>query len=458
MKSFSERVTRKLVAWLALVALALAASMSFGACGAERLDSPPDPPEPKHSCIPPRDLAPSFFDALEAESYEGLRETVETILAACTYAGRIVPCNEPGAEPPVAGILLASLFVMLGDFAADEPELLEGVRPGQTGYCAPLGMAPADPNRLCTITRSIDRLVASREEDGSIVLVGALEHLKPLVADLLRYVDGSLPESEIDRYADLAPIRRMVRRCDDEAIVALILTTLDLIHPPRGQAILDDVRALIENEDLRDFLSSFEVEDDVGRKGVLALVDLLTGQLVRDDYHPRVLEESLEDLIYPFLASSFPDGELEADIRRVADHLVEALDPHREPEILGPLQEAVSCAMASDPDDRLANALYDLFFMAPVISLDEFLETLVALMEIDPDGAVLAAADLLIRTLADSRDASDATKQLLRVMLEEENARRIVPDTIRLLESDVLGELTALADQLVGACSGSPLR
>ncbi len=439
-----------------LVALTAAFVVTHGlACGAEGLDAPPDPPDPPHTCIPPRSLAPSFFEAIESESYEGLREMVRTVLAACTAGGEIVPCNVPGSEPPAAGILLSGLFVALGDFAADEPEFIEDARPGSPGYCAPLGQVPSSPNRLCTVIRSLDRMIVSRDDDGGIVLVAALDHLRPLVADLFRYVDGSLHEELDERYRDLVPIRRMVRRCDDMQTIALLSAIMELIHPPKCQEIFGDLITLLENEDLEDFLSTVEVEGDVGRRGMLALARVVLGQLLRDDFHPDELESTLEDLIYPFVRSAYPDNDLETDMRRFAAHLLDALDPQRRPAILDPLGATVECALASDPDERLLHAGYDLIFRARIIGLNDLFRTFVALLDSDPDGAVLLAADLLLRTMADMREVNDATKHLLRVLLDEPGARVVLPAAVELLESDVLSEVVALADQFLTACGGA---
>ena len=407
--------------------------------------------------MPPRELAPSFFEALESDSYDGLREIVRTVFAACTLGREIVPCSVPGSEPPTAGILLAGLFATLGEYSSDEPELTTGALPGAPGYCAPYGEAPSEPNRLCTIIRSIDRMIVSRGEGGRIVLDSNLEELRPLIADLLRYVDGTLREDLDDRYEDLDVVRRMVHRCDDVETIALASAIMELIHPPRGQEIFGDLLTLLENEDLEAFLGSVEVEGDVGRRGVIALVRVLLGQLLRDDFHPDELEGTLEDLVYPFVRSSFPDSALEEDTRRFAAHLVQALDPARRPNILGPLRETVACALASDPDERLLHAGYDLVFRAKIIGVDDLLRTFILLLESDPEGAVLLAGDLLLRTMAEMREVNAATKHLLRVLLDEPNARIVFPAAIDLLESDVLSEVIALADQLLTACGGAAL-
>jgi hypothetical protein len=434
-----------------------AASLVAGAapCGAEDVDAPPDPPEPEHACTPPRELAPTFYAALETDAYAGLREIVEEVLAVCTFGAEVVPCNHPRAEPPAAAVLLAGIFTTLGDFAGDPPEVSGRALPGEPGYCAEPGAEPSPPNRLCTVTRSIDRLIAQRTETGAIVLVAAFDHLQPLIADLLRYVDGSLEGyAGGDHYGDLEILRRMVRRCDDEAVVDLLSGVIDFIHPPRGQEILAEVVALLDNPDAEGFLAGLDVDDDVGRAGFKALVRIILDQLQRNEFHPSELDDLLEDLVYPLVRSSFPDNELEGDIRRLMVHVNDALHPDRQPNILAPLRKVVDCATASDPDEVLVGAVYDLFFQADIVGLDELLLTISALLDIDPDGTVLRTADLLIRTLAAQPDVRDAFKDLLRVLLDAPHARIVFPVIIDMLESDVVGEVVALADQLLTGCGG----
>lgn len=436
---------------LALLALGVAP------CGAEHVDAPADPPAPEAVCPAPHELAPTLFRKLDEDAFADLREVVEDVLSVCHDGTRVVSCADPRAEPPASGVLLGSFLAAVGDFAADPPEALAGARPGEAGYCAPPGEVPAAPNRLCALRRAVDRLVLERTPDGRIVLVEAFEALQPLLASVLRYVDGTLPGATGGGRWDLLPVTRtVVERCNDDPFLDLAQGLLRWLAPPRGKAAFEAFSRLLRNPDAKALLTSIDVKNDVGRGGFLALARTLRDALTSDGFDPAELQSTFEDLVYPFVRDHYPDHGLEADLRGAVDVLVDVLDPQRSPGVLRPLQEVVLCAEAADPDDALLGASYDLLFDAEVVGLDALMDTLSALTDADPDGTVLEAAGLLLRAFAEDRDARVAFSVVFGEVLTEENARKVLPVLVDLLESDVVSEIVVLGDVLLRGCGSPP--
>ena len=131
------------------------------------------------------------------------------------------------------------------------------------------------------------------------------------------------------------------------------------------------------------------------------------------------------------------------------------LDPQLTPNVLHPLQNVLSCTETADSQSVILGAVYDLLFQAKVVSLDDLLDTLSSLLALDPDGSLLQAADVLDQTVASDPDTHDALDQVLEVMLEDPNARKVVPVMVKLLESDVVSEAVGLVDVLFDGCGGA---
>jgi hypothetical protein len=438
------------VALLGLVALGAAP------CGAENVDAPPDPPQPVATCPSPRTIAPTFYSLLDQNAFAGLAEVVQQSLAACTYGGQVVACTDPRAEPPPAGLLIGGLLHDLGAFSKDPPEVTANALPGQTGYCAgPGDPIPDPPNRLCLIRRSLHRLIAQRSPDGKVVLVSAFDDLQPLTAGILQWVDGTLPGVQGDHYAALPALGHVVRRCDGPQVTGLLHGLLTWLQPPHGQQALDAVVTLLQNPDMQAFLGSIDVQNDVGRTGFIALVKAVISAILRPDFQPADLDNLMNQYVYPLVQQDYPNHDLEGDLKAVVAVLDQVLDPQLTPNVLHPLQNVLSCTEIADSQSVILGATYDLLFQAKVVSLDSLLSSLASILALDPDGTLLKAGDVLDQTVAADADTHDALDQVLEVMLEDQNARKVVPVMVKILQSDVVSEAVGLVDVLFDGCGGA---
>ena len=163
----------------------------------------------------------------------------------------------------------------------------------------------------------------------------------------------------------------------------------------------------------------------------------------------------MNQIVYPFVRQNYPDHGLEGDLKAAVAVLDGVLDPQLTPNVLHPLQNVLSCTETADSQSVILGAVYDLLFQAKVVSLDDLLDTLSSLLALDPDGSLLQAADVLDQTVASDPDTHDALDQVLEVMLEDPNARKVVPVMVKLLESDVVSEAVGLVDVLFDGCGGA---
>ncbi|RMG10943.1 MAG: hypothetical protein D6729_18685 [Deltaproteobacteria bacterium] len=435
--------------------VAVAALLLIG-CSGEGHPAPAEDPPPASVCPAPSELAPTFYAGLESDRFAGLRVVVQDALAACTYGGEIVECSDPRADTSPAGALLAGVFEIVGTYAEDPPEWDGAAGPGDPGYCAAAGSVPPRPNRLCDLRRTLDLLIAERTPEGRIRLVAAVDRLGPLYASLLRYADGSHPAFPGETHYEVLPdLRRVVSRCADDALIELLHGLLVWLAPPRGEEALDAVVRLVQNPDAQRFLTELDVQNDVGRDGFIALVRLAGDLVTSDDFTPDDLAGLMEDLVYPFVRETYPDHDLEGDLRRVMDVVYDLLDPAREPPVLTPLKDVLACALDADPDRRLTGAVYDLLFVARIVGLDELLATLREVLGLDPEGVALRTADTFLLEASAHRDLLDALREVLLVLLQEENARRLNPVAIDILESELPAEVIAILDQLLSGCGGA---
>lgn len=423
-------------------------------CGAEDVNAPPDPKTPKQTCPSPSTIAPTFYSLLDQNKFSGLADVVRQSLAACTYGGQVVDCTDPRAAPPPAGILIGGLLHDLGTFTKDPPEVTPGAKPGDPGYCAAPGSAPTPPNRLCLVRRALHLLIRQRAPDGKVVLVKAFDDLQPLTAGIFRYVDGTLPGVTGDHYAAAPALGHVVRRCDGPNVTGLLHGLLVWLEPPNGQKALNAVVTLLRNPDMEDFLSKIDVQNDIGRQGFITLIKIVIGTVVRADFKPSDLDTLMNKFIYPAVEKDYPNNGLEGDIKAVVAVIDDVLDPNRTPNVLHPLQKVLTCTETADPSSVILGATYDLLVQAKVVSVDQLLDTLSSLLALDPNGTFLKTADVLDQTVAGDPQTHDALDQVLEVLLQENNARKVVPVMVTILESDVISEAVGLADVLFDGCGG----
>lgn len=421
-------------------------------CGAEDIDAPPDPTPPTEGCLAPHVLAPTFYEMLKADRFAGVREVIVASLSACTRQGQPVSCNDPAAQAPAMGVLLARFFKTLVEFASDPPELVDGTAPGDPGYCAPSEAEARQVNRLCIVRRALDRLILERTADGRIVLQQAFVDLQPLLADVLRYVDGGFPEVSGDRYGDLPVLRTVARRCGGDDLVDLVDALLAYLTPERAHTALRTLLRLLRNPDAERFLRNLDVEGGIGKDGFVALGRLLLDTVRSDAFDPAQIDQLMEDLVYPSVAQTYPDHDLEGDLRAAVGVLMEMLDPQRSPSIVAPLQGLLTCQADADPDDALLGMVYDLSIAAGSVDLDQLLETLDHLVDLDPEGSLTRAGRRLFADLAADEELRDALARTIDILLREENARRLVPALVEVLDSEVPEEVVAILDAILGGC------
>ncbi|MDF1564968.1 MAG: hypothetical protein P1V51_18135 [Deltaproteobacteria bacterium] len=432
--------------------LLVVALLGAAPCGAENVDAPEPPPVEELGCLAPHELAPAFYGMLAADRFAGLRTVIEESLSACTMNGQPASCNDPRAETPAMGVLLAEVFVTLIDFATDPPEIDPDSGPGDPGYCAPSEDGLARVNRLCIVRRALDRLILERTETGNLVMQQAFLDLGPLIADIFRYIDGGFPQVSGDRYADLPVLRTVVRRCGGDDFVGVVDAFLAWFDPQNAGAALDAILRLLRNPDAERFLDSIDIQSDVGRDGFVALGRLLLDIIRSGSFDPAELDQMMNDLVYPSVASTYPDNGLEGDLRVAMGVLMDILDPARTPSMVQPMQGLLECHAVADPDDVILGMLYDLSVAANSIGLDELVETLQALLDLDPNGSLMGATREIFGDLAEDQDLRDALARTIDILLMEENARLLNPLVVEVLESPVPAEAVAILDAMLGGC------
>ena len=377
---------------------------------------------------------------------------MEGVLTACVKAGEPAPCSDPMASRPVATELLAGLFDTVGTYQRDPPEVRADAQPGEPGYCA--AFSPASPNRLCALRRAIDRLIQQRDPDGRIVMVGAAEQALPILADILRYANGTHPQLPGEHYETLPVLRQIVRACGDAEFKALGHGLIDALRPPAGLRLLDAATKVLRNPDGQRFLSGLDVNGDVGRTGFATLIGLLAQRIRQPSFTPADLDQVLDDLVYPFIAQAFPDNGLEADLRGLMGEVKLLLDPARDPQVLRPLQSVMGCALDRDPDNILLGSAYDLLFVGQTVALDDLPELARALIALDDDGSLLATADILWGDLMSNQRITEGVADLAYQLFTEENARALNPVLILILDSEIPAEMIGMADMLLSGCGG----
>jgi len=372
----------------------------FSMCGGSGKDSPSKnmaPPHPE-TCGNFESLAPNFDAALKGNQLTGLRQLITQLSAT--------PAE--GGAPPMSQALQA-LFVALHEFAQDPPEV------GNTdGLCNEDEPPPLNQtNRLCDLRRLLKIYIHDGQASRS------LHALDPVVGNVLGYITGQPPASDIPHYEvarDLELMCQNTGQCNPHDTFDLVEGITGYLTPARGSQMLGHVEALIDDPLLTGSggLLSALANDGGANPGAEAGFALITDELlcavaaVDPDASPDAggpfasIDGLLTGTLFPLIDRQYPpqdidlpDGgvfhsDLHGEIAAAAADAKDMLDPTAPEPVLQPLQKTLQCATV--PGQSLCGRVlrpgfvpmvYHLGFEAKVVGLSDVLGAVNELVSID---------------------------------------------------------------------------
>lgn len=381
------------------IAAALTIGIGGAGCGAGEDEPAPANALPAATCPPLETLAPRTMGHLRAGRLEGLRHVLSREVA-----------------PDELAVMLDGLLRMVR------------------------GLTPDQLRALLRLARD-ERLAA----------------LLPLMAELLRHVAGDPAVPGSFRGDVLSESSRLLATCEG----ATLFRALDgLLASPELPALLSSLAASLRLEVVRRVLGG-DVRAALDRDGftelVCGILDRIAGQDF--DFHRDVTEPLSRIDLLPLDEPPLSD-------------LLAALDATLDPErpLMPALTDLLCCdlygvpecpdpgvpAPRLDRDPVFTWLLYD-FFVTSAVRFDALLDTLGELAADPAIAATLEPLRAVLGRLSDDADLRAATVRLLRRLLVEENARRVLPELALLLEDGAVPELLGVASAVLDGCDPGDL-
>jgi hypothetical protein len=288
------------------------------------------------------------------------------------------------------------------------------------------------------------------------------DNVEPVVAlarNALYYIAGAAPADE-EHYQVPRVLGRMLSECNPSSVLTLAEVALST-HVPLGCtpltegcllgtiALVDPLHALLSDERLREVLMEVSV-GAIPEEGFVAVTRQFAAVLENPNFDFAVVRAMMRDVIYPYVRN--------VELKQKFENILDVLEQLTMPEVglQASLAQTLVCMEAKDPDLNLVRMLYNLIAY-PEFQLTELVSALSSSGELDPDESLARWVKQVIGLLKKEPATHQAILGLVSRLLEEKNARKIIPNLIAIKESGLVADLTMILDHGTNPCpDGKP--
>jgi len=294
------------------------------------------------------------------------------------------------------------------------------------------------------------------------------EPLSPLIASLLKYIDGRFGSPPTAHYDVFSLLSRLLRGClpgEGDAEGFRHTDLLDLLartlHWPRLRELLDLLPALASDPTFKGLIANFRLSncsspECSGREGFMALMNSIVGSILRfDNPFPQI-----RDLLNQLPGGNFSAPPFSTLLSLLENLLVTYRATAADGDVQTPLRRLLRCAQRVDPPPEgtrrppghtLYGFVYDLMALEEV-SLSKLVTAIDQLLDADPQGVLLRVATSAVDHLRGNPTTFKNLVDILVVVFTEANARKVVPVLIDMAEQRVFDEFADLLLALFGSC------
>ncbi|MCB9538886.1 MAG: hypothetical protein H6704_21845 [Myxococcales bacterium] len=337
------------------------------------------------------------------------------------------------------------------------PNLLGLLRGGQLAGTADLLGRRLSDAQLETLLAALLDLIRGLEPAEIDALLALTENprllaLAPLVGDLLAFVVGDPARPETFRGEVLADLRRLLTVCEAATLFEALDALLQAPELPRLLGGLADVLAL----DIVQQILRSDLRSALNKDGFTVLVCNIVAALVAPGFTVA------DDVIRPLSGIDLLPLD-EPPLSTFLADLAAVLAPERA--VLPALQDVVCCDLYGVPRCALVPGdaaplprdpvftwfAYDLFVSA-AIDFDGLLAALADLAADPQVDAALAPVNAILRALGEDAELRRALVSVGVVLLEDQTARRVLPELVTLVRAGGVEELLSVVRSILKGC------
>ncbi len=350
-----------------------------------------------------------------------------------------------------------------GSLDSVAPNLLKAVRSGGFDGLAQVIQQELIPsNSLRVALGGVLRLARAAppppgllEPIAKLVDNSNVEPVVTLVLRALQFIAGRSPATE-PHYQVTTVVGRLLGECDPKGVLTfgqvLLETHLPLgctVGTPGCQlgtiALLRPIRDLLADPAMRELLGSLAIES-IPEDSFVALANLIVASLKSPSFQFSEVRAVIQQNVYPLITS--------AALKTKLDVVLDVLEQLTRPEvgIQDSLRETLSCVTVKDPNSEVVRMAYSLI-VQPEFQFAELLSAAASAGDIDPDERVAQWLAKVIGLLKSDRALNNALLGVGVQLLQEKNAKRVIPGLLDIASSGVFNDLQQTLERAFDACS-----